>query len=40
MIYDYLVDGKEMEITPYQVLKQFKVIDTIRSQNPLDTITV
>ena len=40
MIYDYLVNGKEMEITPYQVLKQFKVIDTIRSQNPLDTITV
>ena len=40
MIYAYLVDGKEMEITPYQVLKQFKVIDTIRAQNPLDTITV
>lgn len=40
MIYDYLVNGKEMEVTPYQVLKQFQIIDTIRSQNPLDTITV
>ena len=40
MIYDNLVNGKQMEITPYQVLKQFKVIDLIRSQNPLDTKTV
>lgn len=40
MIYDYLVNGKEMQITPYQVLKQFKVIDLIRSQNPLDVKTV
>lgn len=36
MIYNHLVNGTEMEITPYQVLKQFKVIDLIRSQNPLD----
>ncbi|MBQ6718544.1 MAG: Gfo/Idh/MocA family oxidoreductase [Clostridia bacterium] len=36
MIYDNLVNGKEMEVTPYQVLKQFKVIDLIRSQNPLE----
>ena len=35
MIYDHLVNGKEMEVTPYHVLKQFKVIDLIRSQNPL-----
>jgi hypothetical protein len=40
MIYDNLVNGKEMEITPYQVLTQFKVIDQIRAQNPLDTKTV
>lgn len=40
MIYDYLINGKEMEVTPYQVLKQFKVIDVIRSQNPLDVKTV
>ena len=40
MIYANLVEGKEMEITPYQVLKQFKVIDQIRAQNPLDTKTV
>ena len=40
MIYDYLVNGKEMQITPYQVLKQFKVIDLIRSQNPLEVKTV
>lgn len=40
MIYDNIVNGKEMEITPYQVLKQFKVIDLIRSQNPLDVKTV
>ena len=40
MIYDYLVNGKEMEINPYQVLKQFKVIDMIRAQNPLDTKNV
>ncbi|MDO4608336.1 MAG: Gfo/Idh/MocA family oxidoreductase [Clostridia bacterium] len=36
MIYNHLVNGKEMEINPNQVLKQFKVIDLIRSQNPLD----
>jgi len=35
MIYNHLVDGAEMEITPYQVLKQFQVIDLIRAQNPL-----
>ena len=35
MIYDYLVNGKEMEITPYQVLKQLKVIDLVHAQNPL-----
>lgn len=35
MIYDYLVNGKEMVITPYQVLKQLKVIDLIHAQNPL-----
>ena len=35
MIYDYLVNGKEMEITPYQVLKQLKIIDLIHAQNPL-----
>ncbi len=40
MIHAYLVDGKEMEITPYQVLKQFQIIDQIRAQNPLDTKTV
>lgn len=40
MIYDNLVNGKPMEITPYQVLKQFKVIDLIRAQNPLDVKTV
>ena len=36
MIYNYLVNGKAMEINPSQVLKQFKVIDLIRSQNPLE----
>ena len=35
MIYDHLVDAKEMDITPYQVLKQFKIIDLVRAQNPL-----
>lgn len=38
MIYDYLVNGTEMEVTPYQVLTQFKVIDQIRAQNPLSTM--
>lgn len=40
MIYDHLVHGKEMEITPYQVLKQFQIIDQIRAQNPLDTMSI
>jgi len=35
MIYDYLTEGKPMEITPYQVLRQIQVIDEIRAQNPL-----
>ncbi len=35
MIYDYLVDGKPMQITPYQVLRQLRLIDEIRAQNPL-----
>lgn len=35
MIYDYLVNGKEMVVSPYQVLKQLKVIDLIHAQNPL-----
>lgn len=35
MIYDYLVNGKPMEITPEQVLTQLKVIDKIHAQNPL-----
>lgn len=35
MIYDYLVNDKEMLINPYQVLKQLKVIDLIHAQNPL-----
>ena len=38
MIWEHLVNGREMEITPYQVLKQFKVIDLIRAQNPLTTM--
>ena len=38
MIYDHLVNGTEMEVTPYQVLTQFKVIDQIRAQNPLTTM--
>jgi hypothetical protein len=40
MIYDHLVHGKEMEITPYQVLEQFQIIDQIRAQNPLDTMSI
>ncbi len=35
MIYDHLVNGAEMEITPEQVLTQLKVIDLIHAQNPL-----
>lgn len=35
MIYDYLVNGKEMQINPYQVLKQLKIVDLIHAQNPL-----
>ncbi|MBO5745852.1 MAG: Gfo/Idh/MocA family oxidoreductase [Clostridia bacterium] len=35
MIYDYLVNGKEMEVNPYQVLKQLKIIDLVHAQNPL-----
>lgn len=35
MIYDYLVNGKEMEITPEQVLLQLQIIDQIHAQNPL-----
>lgn len=35
MIYDYFINGKEMPINPYQVLKQLKVIDLIHAQNPL-----
>ncbi len=38
MIYNHLVHGTAMEVTPYQVLKQFQVIDRIRSQNPLDVV--
>jgi len=34
MIYNHLVHGSEMAVTPYQVLKQFQIIDTIRAQNP------
>jgi antibiotic biosynthesis monooxygenase (ABM) superfamily enzyme len=30
-----LVNGKEMEINPYQVLKQLKIIDLIHAQTPL-----
>ena len=36
MIYDYLVNGKPMEVNIYQILKQMKVIDLIRAQNPLE----
>lgn len=35
MIYDYLTEGKEMEVKPEQVLLQLKVIDLIHAQNPL-----
>ena len=35
MIYNHLVHGSDMVITPSQVLKQFQIIDTIRAQNPL-----
>ena len=36
MIYDYLTEGKEMEIKPEeQLLLQLKVIDLIHAQNPL-----
>lgn len=35
MIYDFLVNGKEMEVNPYQVLKQLKIIDLVHAQNPL-----
>ena len=38
MIYDHIVNGAEMEVTPDQVLTQFKVIDQIRAQNPLTTM--
>lgn len=36
MIYNYLVNGKEMEIVPEQILPQLKVIDLIHAQNPLE----
>ena len=36
MIFDYLVNGKEMEVNPSQVLKQLKIIDLIHAQNPLE----
>ncbi len=35
MIYDYLVNNRQMEITPEQVLLQLQVIDKIHSDNPL-----
>lgn len=36
MVYDYLTEGKEMEIKPEeQLLLQLKVIDLIHAQNPL-----
>jgi len=35
MIYRNLTEGRKMEITPYQVLRQLKLIDEIRAQNPL-----
>jgi predicted dehydrogenase len=38
MIYDHLVNGKEMAITPEQVLTQLKVIDKIHAQNPLPVL--
>lgn len=35
MIYDYLTDGKEMPISPKQVLQQIAVIEECHKQNPL-----
>lgn len=35
MIYQHLVNGKDLIITPEQVLTQLKVIDKIHAQNPL-----
>ncbi len=35
MIYDNLVNGKEMRVTPEQVLLQLQVIDLVHAQNPL-----
>jgi len=35
MIYENLLNGKEMEIKPEQVLKQLKIIDLVHAQNPL-----
>ena len=36
MIYDYLTEGKEMEINPEkQLLLQLKVVDLIHAQNPM-----
>lgn len=35
MIYQHLVNGKPLAITPEQVLTQLKVIDQIHAQNPL-----
>jgi len=35
MIYDYLTDGKPMEVDPQDLLLQLKVIDMIHAQNPL-----
>ncbi len=39
MIYDYLVEGKPMEIMPYQVRQQIAVAEEAHRQNPLPKIT-
>lgn len=36
MIYDYLTEGKPMEITPHQVRQQIAIFEECHRQNPLD----
>lgn len=35
MLYNHIVNGSELEVTPLQVLKQIKVIEEAHKQNPL-----
>lgn len=38
MIYQHLVEGKEMEVQPWQVLQQIRLVEQIHADNPLPVL--